>query len=114
MVKEPQVINASDRPDGFGHQFVRFVRGKNDGPGRWVESCVFNRTTGEKHLCWPVDARELVASGEYQYDPVDAPDGAKAVPPPEAIENPDHVVEATPVPPKSRRAARKKSAKVAN
>jgi len=36
--------------------------------GKYVESVVYEIATGSRILCWPVDARELVATGEYSYE----------------------------------------------
>lgn len=90
------VIHSATKADGFGHPFVRFIPGKDGRPGTWVESVVYNKETGKRVLCWPVDARELVASGEWSYDQPGEEEGT--VPPPApAVDTPA---------PKSRRAAR--------
>lgn len=107
-IKAPKVIRSETKPDVFGHPYVRFV-GRGDTGGRWVESCVYNIETGEKHLCWPVDARELVKSGEYSYDPPGVAPGT--VPPAPDVDNPEHAVGTPEAKPVSRRAAAKKKTK---
>ena len=52
----------------YGHPFVRFV--KRGDAGFYVESCVYNVKTGERRLCWPVDAKEMVATGGWSFEPV--------------------------------------------
>ncbi len=49
--------------NSFGHQAVK-VEG-----GKYVESFVYRLSDGAKLLKLPVDARELVATGEYSYAP---------------------------------------------
>lgn len=51
------------------HPFVKW----NEKTRSYEDSVVYNKATGERVLCWPVDARELVSSGEYDY----LPPGAK-------------------------------------
>jgi hypothetical protein len=50
---------------------------------------VYSRTTGERFVRWPVDARDMMASGAYT---TDAPDGAETLessapvaPPPDPV-----------------------------
>ena len=56
-------------PNPFSHPFVRYVRrGEVLIP---VESAVYNVETGGRVLCWPVDAKEMVATGGWSFDPVE-------------------------------------------
>lgn len=64
----------------FNHPFVRIVG------ERYVESVVYNKETGEAHRCWPIDGREMVASGFWSWEPVTLPEPA-----------PEPAVEAAPV-----------------
>jgi len=72
---QPQPVN------GFPHPFVKVVG------GQYVESVVYEIATGRRILCWPVDARELVATGEYSYDKPEpkaaAPEVKESTPAPE-------------------------------
>jgi hypothetical protein len=62
--------------------------------GKYGESFVYNRATGEKKLKAPVDAAELVKSGEWSYAPPEAV-AAPVVP----VAAPEPAAEAEPVNP---------------
>lgn len=47
----------------FPHPMVKFTG------GRYVESVVYDAKTGERFLRFPVDAREMVKSGAFSYEP---------------------------------------------
>lgn len=48
----------------FGHPMVKVVG------GQYVESAVYDKATGARLLRFPIDAKEMVASGAYSYEPV--------------------------------------------
>ena len=50
----------------FDHPYVRIERVGADRE-RYVESVVYNVKTGEAVRCWPIDGREMVASGEWSW-----------------------------------------------
>lgn len=60
--------------NGFGHGMVKLDPAN---PAQYVESAVYDKATGEKLIRFPVDAREMVASGAYSYDPPE-PEGPEA------------------------------------
>lgn len=71
---------------GFLHPFVKVVNGVE------VESVVYEKSTGRRCLKWPIDAKELVATGEYSFDPptVEAePDAIVVDPIEEPVAHPD-------------------------
>ena len=45
--------------------------------GKWV---LYHGATGHRLERWPVDAREMLASGDYTADPSSAPTAAASVP----------------------------------
>lgn len=47
----------------YSHPFV-LIR-----DGKYVESVVYNAETGARKLVWPIDAREMVKSGGWSFDP---------------------------------------------
>lgn len=51
----------------FSHPFVRFVRDGDGSTGHYEESAVYNAQTGHRKLCWPIDAKEMVATGGWSY-----------------------------------------------
>ncbi|GMU66516.1 MAG: hypothetical protein AMXMBFR36_27900 [Acidobacteriota bacterium] len=52
--------------NSFGHGMVKL---DPSDPARYVESAVYDVATGERLVRFPVDAREMVASGAYSLDP---------------------------------------------
>ncbi|MBZ0103481.1 MAG: hypothetical protein K8I65_15080 [Thermoanaerobaculia bacterium] len=36
-----------------------------DDPGRYVESVVYDKATGERLVRFPIDCKEMIASGSY-------------------------------------------------
>ena len=68
-------------PNPFSHPFVRYAR-RGDALVP-VESVVYNVNTGERKLCWPIDGKEMVATGGWSFEPVE-PKASVPVPAPVA------------------------------
>lgn len=68
----------------FSHPFVRFV--PDEGTGHYIESAVYNVQTGQRKLCWPVDGKEMVATGGWSWERPTAEQIAAANAKPEVME----------------------------
>jgi hypothetical protein len=42
----------------------------------FVESAIYNQETGEKMLCWPIDAKEIMAANPGLWLPTPPPEGS--------------------------------------